>query len=76
MNNVTWNKARLLSLPPHTFGYQYADWMKERDFSSDERPVTKYVPDLELAYIMQRYREVRSLESKAVFRSMIPCMSC
>ena len=32
--------------------------MSGYDFSSSERPVTKYVPDLELAYIMQRYKEV------------------
>jgi len=32
--------------------------MKEKDFSSEERPVAKYVPDIELAYIIQRYREV------------------
>ena len=32
--------------------------MFKHQFSSDERPVCKYVQDLELAYVMQRYREV------------------
>lgn len=32
--------------------------MKERDFSSGERPIVKYIPDLELAYVYQRYKEV------------------
>jgi ubiquinone biosynthesis protein COQ4 len=32
--------------------------MRKETFSADERPVVKYIPDLELAYIIQRYREV------------------
>lgn len=32
--------------------------MKDRDFTSDERPIVKYIPDLELAYVYQRYKEV------------------
>ena len=59
VNDETWNMNELLSLPENTFGYQYAKWMKEKDFSSEERPITRYVPDLELAYILQRYREVK-----------------
>lgn len=27
-------------------------------FSPEDRPPARYVPDLELAYILQRYREV------------------
>eukprot|EP00347_Sterkiella_histriomuscorum_P012960 403366557 len=42
---------------------QYAIWMKEKYFSSDERPITKYVPDLELAYVMQRYREIHDIQN-------------
>ena len=52
VTSETWNKKYLLALPENTFGHQYANWMTKMDFSSDERPVTKYVPDLELAYIM------------------------
>ena len=32
--------------------------MSKYGFSPEERPLVKYVPDYELAYIMQRYREV------------------
>ena len=32
--------------------------MIKNNFSPDERPVSKYIQDLELAYVMQRYREV------------------
>jgi len=32
--------------------------MGDRSFSSAERPLVKYIPDLELAYVYQRYKEV------------------
>lgn len=32
--------------------------MESHDFSADERPLAKYIPDLELAYVYQRYKEV------------------
>ncbi len=44
-------------MPENTFGHQYFKWMSKFDFSAEDRTPTKYVPDLELAYIMQRYRE-------------------
>ena len=48
----------MLALSPDTFGFEYANFMINHNFISDNRPVSKYVQDLELAYIMQRYREV------------------
>ena len=30
-------------------------------FSSDDRPKVKFIPDLELAYIMQRYKETHDI---------------
>jgi len=42
----------LLALPSNTFGHQYAQWMTNFHFTPEERTPTKYVPDLELAYIM------------------------
>ena len=32
--------------------------MLKHSFNSEDRPVAKYVQDLELAYIIQRYREI------------------
>ena len=32
--------------------------MLKHQFTSNDRPLSRYVQDLELAYIMQRYREV------------------
>lgn len=61
VDNETWNIPRMLELPDHTFGHQYAKWMSKFRFHPEERPVVKYVPDLELAYIIQRYREVLNL---------------
>lgn len=58
VTNETWPVQKMLEMNPNTFGYQYALWMQKHSFSSNERPVVKYVQDVELAYIMQRYREV------------------
>jgi len=44
-------------LPQNTFGYHYWKFMAHYNFSPNERPLVKYVPDMELAYIMQRYKE-------------------
>jgi ubiquinone biosynthesis protein COQ4 len=44
-------------LPQNTFGYRYWKFMANYDFKPDERPLVTYVPDMELAYIMQRYKE-------------------
>lgn len=57
VTSETWNLEKMLLLPENTFGYQYASWMSSFGYSSDERPIAKYVPDLELAYILQRYKE-------------------
>jgi hypothetical protein len=32
--------------------------MESHGFKAEERPLVKYVPDYELAYILQRYKEV------------------
>jgi len=48
----------LREYPAGTFGKAYADWMEARQYRPEERPEVKYVDDPELAYVMQRYREV------------------
>ena len=57
-NDGVWNQQRLLNLDEDTFGHQYAAWMKGYGYSADERPLVKYVANVEHAYIMQRYREM------------------
>eukprot|EP00117_Sycon_ciliatum_P022125 scpid86842/ scgid2598/ Ubiquinone biosynthesis protein COQ4 homolog, mitochondrial; Coenzyme Q biosynthesis protein 4 homolog len=58
VNTKTVDMDRLRQLPPDTFGYAYAQFMDSHGYSPDERPPVKYVDDAELAYVMQRYREV------------------
>ena len=50
-----------MTLPEGTFGHEYAFFMHSHGFTSDERPIVKYVPNLEHAYIMQRYKEVHDV---------------
>ena len=49
---ATWDLNRLLTLPQGTFGHEYAFWMSSHGYTSDERPLVKYVPNLEHAYIL------------------------
>ncbi|EGR27838.1 hypothetical protein IMG5_187830 [Ichthyophthirius multifiliis] len=58
VNNDTANLDYLLNFPKNTFGYNYARFMSDRRYSSEERPKVTYLPDFELAYIFQRYKEI------------------
>ena len=51
------NFETLKTLKPNTLGSLYYKYMSENNFSPDERPVVEYIPDVELAYICQRYKE-------------------
>ncbi|DBA05084.1 TPA: hypothetical protein N0F65_000772, partial [Lagenidium giganteum] len=48
----------LRALPEHTFGHQYTRFMDAHGFEADGRAYVHYVDDPELAYVMQRYREL------------------
>ncbi len=61
VTSETWNLDDLIALPKGTFGHEYAFFMSSHGFTSDERPVVKYVADLEHAYILQRYKEVHDM---------------
>ena len=61
VNSETWKLDELLALPDGTFGHEYAFFMSSHGYTSDERPLVKYVPDLEHAYILQRYKEVHDM---------------
>lgn len=56
---VDFNK--LMQLPVSSFGHRYASFMKENGISPDTRDPVKFVDDVELAYVMKRYREVHDL---------------
>jgi ubiquinone biosynthesis protein COQ4 len=51
------NFEELGKMGENTLGHQYWKFMSKYDFKPDERPIVKSVPDMELAYIMQRYKE-------------------
>jgi ubiquinone biosynthesis protein COQ4 len=52
VNPETWNQEAMLALPENTFGHSYAKWMSRFTFSAEDRTPCRYVPDLELAYIL------------------------
>jgi len=58
VDNTTWNLDELVKLDKNTFGHQYASFMLDNGFKSNDRPICQVVQDIELAYVMQRYREV------------------
>jgi ubiquinone biosynthesis protein COQ4 len=57
VTSQTLNFEKLKKLPVNSLGYQYFKYMEINKFSPDERPLVKYIPDLELAYLLQRYKE-------------------
>ncbi len=50
--------SSLGSLPEGSFGHAYGQFLLRHDFSPEDRAEVKFVEDGELAYILQRYREV------------------
>uniref|UniRef100_A0A8D0H981 Ubiquinone biosynthesis protein COQ4 homolog, mitochondrial n=1 Tax=Sphenodon punctatus TaxID=8508 RepID=A0A8D0H981_SPHPU len=51
----------LRELPEGTFGREYIRFLDDNRVSPDTRMPTKFVDDEELAYVIQRYREVHDL---------------
>ncbi|GAB9467605.1 hypothetical protein Gpo141_00004943 [Globisporangium polare] len=48
----------LRALPKDSFGFAYSQFMDAHGFEADGRAYVKFVDDAELAYVMQRYREL------------------
>lgn len=57
INEDTLNFSELKNYDKNSLGYHYYTYMNENMFTPDERPVSKYIPDLDLSYICQRYKE-------------------
>jgi ubiquinone biosynthesis protein COQ4 len=57
VNKDSLNFNDLKNLNKDTLGYLYYQYMSKNDFSPDHRPIVEYIPDLELAYVCQRYKE-------------------
>ncbi|TDH70387.1 hypothetical protein CCR75_006305 [Bremia lactucae] len=58
IRNTTIDMELLRSLPKTSFGYHYATFMDSHGFNADGRSVVRFVDDPELAYVMQRHREL------------------
>lgn len=52
---------RLKSLPKDTFGYHYSKFYLDNGVSPDTRKPVQFVDDVELAFVMQRYRELHDI---------------
>jgi ubiquinone biosynthesis protein COQ4 len=61
INTGTVNLEYLDSLPDGTFGKEYAIWLKVNRANPDERLPVHFVDDVDLAYVMRRYRELHDL---------------
>ncbi|RLN48694.1 hypothetical protein BBJ28_00021106 [Nothophytophthora sp. Chile5] len=48
----------LRALPSDSFGHAYATFMDSHGFDADGRSLVRFVDDPELAYVMQRHREL------------------
>ncbi|XP_030750897.1 ubiquinone biosynthesis protein COQ4 homolog, mitochondrial [Sitophilus oryzae] len=51
----------LKSLPNDTLGYMYFKFIQTNKVTPDSRMAVQFVDDIELAYVIQRYREVHDL---------------
>ncbi|XP_038045323.1 ubiquinone biosynthesis protein COQ4 homolog, mitochondrial-like [Patiria miniata] len=58
INTRTVDMDWLASLPLGTLGREYVDFMKRNRITSDTRTPVHFVDDPDLAYVMQRYREI------------------
>ena len=61
ISTKTVDYAALSNLPTNTFGRVVADFNAKYRIGPDSRAQVQYVDDAELAYVMQRYREVHDL---------------
>ncbi|XP_008217464.1 ubiquinone biosynthesis protein COQ4 homolog, mitochondrial isoform X2 [Nasonia vitripennis] len=61
INTQTVDLAYLKGLPEGTVGKTYSDFLEANKVSPDDRSPVQFVDDLELAYVMQRYREVHDI---------------
>ncbi|XP_018363624.1 PREDICTED: ubiquinone biosynthesis protein COQ4 homolog, mitochondrial isoform X2 [Trachymyrmex cornetzi] len=61
INTSTVDLSYLKDLPSGTVGRTYRDFLDDNNVSPDDRPIVQFVDDIELAYVMQRYREVHDI---------------
>ncbi|XP_067339256.1 ubiquinone biosynthesis protein COQ4 homolog, mitochondrial isoform X2 [Channa argus] len=57
----TLDLSKMASLPDGSFGREYLRFLEDNHVTPDTRAEVKFVDNEELAYVMQRYREVHDL---------------
>ncbi|XP_065343265.1 ubiquinone biosynthesis protein COQ4 homolog, mitochondrial [Cloeon dipterum] len=61
INSSTVDLNWLKKLPPNTLGRTYIKFLEENNVTPDSRTPVQFVDDIELAFVMQRYREIHDL---------------
>lgn len=61
INSSTIDLASLKNLPEGTLGKIYSDFLEVNKVTPDSREPTRFIDDIELAYVIQRYREVHDI---------------
>lgn len=67
INSTTVSFDKLSQMPENTLGRVYADFMTANNITADSRLPVQFIEDPELAYVMQRYREVHDLVHATLF---------
>lgn len=67
INSKTVSYKQLSQMPENTLGRVYADFMTDNNITADSRLPVQFIEDPELAYVMQRYREVHDLVHATLF---------
>ncbi|CAH2100095.1 unnamed protein product [Euphydryas editha] len=67
INSQTVCFQTLAEMPDGSLGRVYADFMKENKITADSRLPVQFIKDPDLAYVMQRYREVHDLVHASLF---------
>lgn len=58
INSDNLDVSKLIGYPKNTLGYAYATFMNGYDITSDTRDPVRYIDNTELAFIMNRYRQI------------------
>ncbi|XP_020708758.2 ubiquinone biosynthesis protein COQ4 homolog, mitochondrial [Athalia rosae] len=66
INSSTIDIPALKRLPDETLGKCYYNFLEHNEVTPDSRAPVKFINDIELAYVMQRYREVHDIYHAAL----------
>lgn len=61
INSNTVDLKKLESYPQNSLGYHYIKFLHDNNITCDTRRDVRFIDDPDLAYVMQRYREIHDL---------------